>query len=59
MDHCTPPGDLDVSRRWLREEKFERRRVFAAKRFPGVAGASLSECRARHREVSAKGEPLP
>ena len=47
-----PPGDPDTSRRWLREEEYERPRAFVRQRFPGLADAPVSETRACHYEVS-------
>ena len=47
-----PPGDPDTSRRWLREEEYERPRTFLRERFPGLADAPVSETRACHYEVS-------
>ena len=47
-------GDDDpgLSRRWLQPDELERPRAFVAERFPGLAGAPISETRACHYEIS-------
>ncbi len=50
-----PPHDPDTSRRWLKEEEFERPRAFVAERFPGLVDAPISETRACHYEISVTG----